>query len=309
MKKKLPLILLIFSCFLFSQENLNIHDIYFQELISISEDEFDVNSDSKDLDWRKSVIEKITSENYREPSFLKTAMVLHMLKYKLGDETYNDNVDAYLLKLNEDNSSMSIKDFQLSIEERTGEDLSDFFNDWFVGKGFPSYEISWFQNKKTNEVNFVVSQIQSDASVAFFEMPVPIKVSNNNGDSQIIRLELSENKQSFTGKLPFEIDNVVVDPEHHLISKNNTVKNGVDQQVLSTNISLYPNPAKNALNIQNGSDAIVEKISIYDMLGKLVLEESNPLLAINLKPLSFGIHLVKIETNQGVLHKTILKEQ
>ena len=104
-------------------------------------------------------------------------------------------------------------------------------------------------------------------------------------------------------------DKVEVDPEHHLISKNNTVKNGVDQEILSTNISLYPNPAKNALNIQNVSDAVVEKVSIYNMLGKLVLEESNPLLAINLKPLSFGIHLVKIETNQGVLHKTILKEQ
>ena len=309
MKKKLPLILLIFSCLLFSQESLNIHDIYLQELITVSEDDFDTNLNAEDLQWRKATIEKVTSENYREPSFLKTAMVLHMLKYKLGDEHYNNSIDAYLLKLNESNSAASIKEFQTSTEKLTGEDLSDFFNDWTTGKGFPSYEISWFQNEKTNEVNFVVSQLQSDASVAFFEMPVPIKVSNGDGDSQIIRLELSENKQSFTGKLPFKIDNVEVDPEHHLISKNNTVKNGVDQEILSTNISLYPNPAKNALNIQNASDAVVEKVSIYNMLGKLVLEESNPLLAINLRPLSFGIHLVKIETNQGVLHKTILKEQ
>ncbi|MET2985863.1 T9SS type A sorting domain-containing protein [Aureibaculum conchae] len=309
MKKKLPLILLIFSCLLFSQESLNIHDIYLQELITVSEDEFDTNLNAEDLQWRKTTIEKVTSENYREPSFLKTALVLHMLKYKLGDEHYNNSIDAYLLKLNESNSAASIKEFQASTEKLTGEDLSDFFNDWTTGKGFPSYEISWFQNEKTNEVNFVVTQLQSDASVAFFEMPVPIKVSNGDGDSQIIRLELSENKQSFTGKLPFKIDNVEIDPEHHLISKNNTVKNGVDQEILSTNISLYPNPAKNALNIQNASDAVVEKVSIYNMLGKLVLEESNPLLAINLRPLSFGIHLVKIETNQGVLHKTILKEQ
>lgn len=309
MKKKLPLILLIFSCLSFSQENLNIHDIYLQELITISEDEFEANLDTKDLHWRKATIEKITSEHYREPSFLKTAMVLHMLKYKLGDENYENSIDAYLLKVNENNSTASIKGFQESTEEQTGEDLSDFFNDWTTGKGFPSYEISWFQNEKTNEINIVASQMQSDPSVSFFEMPIPIKVSNSEGDSQIIRLQLSENKQSFTGMLPFKIDNVEVDPEHHLISNNNTVKNGVDQDILSTNISLYPNPAKNALNIQNVSEAVVEKVSIYNMLGKLVLEETNPLLAINLRPLSFGIHLVKIETNQGVLHKTILKEQ
>ena len=45
------------------------------------------------------------------------------------------------------------------------------------------------------------------------------------------------------------------------------------------------------------------------MLGKLVLQETNPIAAINLRPLSFGIHLVEIETSQGTLHKTILKEQ
>ena len=309
MKKKLPLILLIFSCFLFSQENLNIHDAYLQELISIPEDDAAINIETNDPNWRKTTIEKITSESYREPSFLKTAMVLHMLNYKLGDENYINGIDAYLLEINDNKSTASIKDFQLSLEGQTGEDLSDFFNDWTVGKGYPSYEISWFQNGKTNEITIVASQIQSDPSVTFFEMPIPIKVSNDNGDSQIIRLKLSENKQSFTGKLPFKINTVEVDPEHHIISKNNTVKNGVDQEILSTNISIYPNPAKNSLNIQNASDAIVEKVSIYNMLGKLVLEESNPLLAINLKPLSFGIHLVKIETNQGVLHKTILKEE
>lgn len=294
---------------MFSQESLNIHDVYLQELITTPEDDFDSYLDTEDSKWRKATIEKITSENYNEPSFLKTAMVLHMLKYKLGDEAYNNSIDAYLLQLNKNNSAASIKEFQSITENQTGEDLSNFFNDWSVGKGFPSYEISWFQNEKNNEVSFIVSQTQSDPSVAFFEMPIPIEVSNDNGDSQIIRLELSENKQSFTGKLPFKIENVLIDPEHHLISKDNTVKNGVDQEILSSNIMLYPNPAKNALNIQNASDAVVEKVSIYNMLGKLVLEESNPLLAINLRPLSFGIHLVKIETNQGILHKTILKEQ
>ena len=309
MKKILPLILLIFSCLSFSQDAININDIYLQELITTPEDDSYINLDTDDLFSRKAIVEKITTENYREPSFVKTAMVLHMLKYKLGDEIFQDNIDGYVLKLNENNTTASIKDFHEYIEKTTGNDLSDFFNDWMVGKGYPSYEISWFQNKKTEEINIIAKQTQSDASVAFFEMPLPIKVNSLNGESQIIRLQLSENKQSFTGKLNFKVDNVEIDPDYHLISKNNTVKHGVDQALLSNSISLYPNPAKNALNIQNISDAVVEKVSIYNMLGKLIIEEDNPLLAINLSRLSFGIHLVKIETNQGILHKTILKEE
>jgi len=309
MKRIFPLILLIFSCVTYGQEKLNIQDIYLQELIANTDVNNLANVNAEDVNWRETTIKKITSENHKKPSFFKTAMILHMLKYKLGDETYTNSIDAYLLELNKSNTTTNLKSFQTSIEASSNEDLSDFFNDWFIGSGFPSYEVSWFQNKKTKVISITATQKQSDASVSFFELPLPIRVSNQNGDSQIIRLELSENKQSFKGMLSFEIDSVIVDPEFQLISKNNTIKNGVDQEILNSTISLYPNPATNHINIQNDSEAIVEKVSIFDMLGKLVFEEDNPLLAINLKPLGFGIHLVKIETDQGILHKTILKEQ
>ncbi|HBK71153.1 MAG TPA: hypothetical protein DDZ39_05770 [Flavobacteriaceae bacterium] len=309
MKRILPLILLIFSCAIYSQEEMNIQDVYLQELITTPVGDNFANLNTEDVNWRATTIKKITSKTTEKVSFSKTAMILHMLKYKLGDDNYINAIDAFLLELNENNTSATIKSFQTSIEAHLNEDLSDFFNDWFVGKGHPSYEVSWFQNKKTKAISITATQKQSDASVSFFEMPLPIKVSNKNGESQIIRLELSENKQSFKGMLSFKIDSVSIDPEYQLISRNNTVKNGVDQEVLNKTISLYPNPAKTYINIQNSSDAIVEKVSIFDMLGKLVFEEDNPLLAINLKPLAFGIHLIKIETDQGTLHKTILKEQ
>jgi len=309
MKKLLLLSLFIFSCFSYAQDEINIYDSYLHELITSSEEKSIINLDLDKISDRKSTVEKITSDNYNDPSYLKTAMILHMLKYKLGDEDYAQSINSYLSELYKNNQTASYKSFKENIETQTRLDLSDFFNDWFVGKGFPSYEISWFQNETTNTINITVDQTQSDASISFFEMPVPIKVSNENGESQFIRLELSDNKQSFTGNIPFRIKTVEIDPEYQIISKNNIVKNGIDQEVLNTTIGLFPNPARNSLNIENGSDAIVEKVSIYNMLGKLVLQESNPIAAINLKPLSFGIHLVKIETSQGTLHKTILKEE
>ena len=309
MKEILLLILFIFSSLVYAQVETDIHDSYLNELINTTEDKAIMNFDSENIAWRKKTVKKITSFTYNDPSFLKVVMVLHMLQYKLGDEEYTKALNNYLLGLNQQNENATLSSFKESLEYQLDVDLSDFFNDWFEGKGFPSYEISWYQSKKNNTINITVNQHQSDKSVSFFEMPVPIKVSGENNESQIIRLELSENKQSFTGLLPFKVTNVEVDPDCQIISTNNLVKTGVDQELLNTTISLYPNPAKNYLNIQNSSDAIIEKVSIFNMQGKLIIQESNPLLAINLKPLSFGIHLVKIETSEGTLHKTILKKQ
>ncbi len=309
MKNFLLLILFIFSTISYAQDELVIYDSYLHELITTTEEKSIINFDSESISQRKAIVEKITSNINYDPSFIKTTMILHMLNYKLGDEDYNKGIDTYIFELNQSNQTATVKSFKESLENQIDVDLSDFFNDWFIGKGFPSYEISWFQNKENNTISITAKQNQSNSSVYFFEMPVPIKVSSEDGESQFIRLELGENKQSFTGSIPFNIKTVEIDPEYQLISKNNIVKAGMDQEVLNTTISLYPNPAKNSLNIQNSSEAQVEKVSIYNMLGKLVLQETNPIAAINLKPLSFGIHLVKIETTQGTLHKTILKEQ
>ena len=309
MKKVLLLSLFIFSSFSYAQEELNIYDSYLQELLKPKEEKTSSYININNISNRKATIEKITSDSYNDPSYLKTAMVLHMLKYKLGDEDYDKSINSYLFELEQNNQTATFKRFKESLEAQSALDLSNFMNDWFVGKGFPSYEITWFQNEDTHTINITVDQSQSDTSVSFFEMPFPIRVSGENGEFQFIRLELSDNKQSFTGIIPFKITTVEIDPEYQIISKNNKVKNGIDQEVLNTEIALFPNPARNSLNIQNASDAVVEKVSIYNMLGKLVLQESNPIAAINLRPLSFGIHLVKIETSQGTLHKTILKEQ
>ena len=309
MKKILLLSLFIFSSFSYAQEELNIYDSYLQELLKPNEEKTSNYININNISNRKATVEKITSDSYNDPSYLKTAMVLHMLKYILGDEDYDKNIYSYLIELEQNNQTATFKSFKESLEAQSNLDISNFMNDWFVGKGFPSYEITWFQNEDTHTISITVDQSQSDTSVSFFEMPFPIKVTGENGEFQFIRLELSDNKQSFTGIIPFKITTVEIDPEYQIISKNNKVKNGIDQEVLNTEIALFPNPAKNSLNIQNASDAVVEKVSIYNMLGKLVLQETNPIAAINLRPLSFGIHLVKIETSQGTLHKTILKEQ
>ncbi|NNC70847.1 MAG: T9SS type A sorting domain-containing protein [Flavobacteriaceae bacterium] len=311
MKKYLLLVLLIFSVIAIAQKNepFTIQNAYLGEILNTFEEGSFTAFDLDDVEWRKKTIGKITSvSNIQEGSYLKTAMILHMLKYKLGDITFYNAIENYKNELAATNNKANILDFQYYLENESGIELTHFFNDWFKSKGHPSYEISWFQREDTYEVSFSVVQKQSDISVAFFELPVPIKLIGSNNESQLVRLELSEDRQSFNGHIPFNVVRVEVDPYSQLISNNNLAKIGMDQELLNKEISLYPNPVADYIQIQNSSKAVVEKVSIFNMLGKLVLEETDPLSSIDLKQLSLGMHLVKIETTQGTLHKTILKK-
>ncbi len=311
MKKFLLLFLLIVSVSLYAQENtpFTIQNAYLNEILNSYEEGAFTSFDIDNIEWRKKTVQRVTSvSNIQESSFLKTAMVLNMLRYKLGDAVFYKGVEDYKDYLEFKNTEANILDFQYTLENESGIELTYFFNDWLKSKGHPSYEISWFQKKGSNEISFSVAQKQSDPSVSFFELPVPIRLVGSKGESQLVRLELSEDRQTFNGSIPFEVESIEVDPYSQLISKDNTTKAGIDQDLLNKEISLYPNPVADYIKIQNSSSATVEKISIFNMLGKLVIEETNPLSAIDLKQLSLGMHLVKIETSQGTLHKTILKK-
>jgi calcineurin-like phosphoesterase family protein len=77
---------------------------------------------------------------------------------------------------------------------------------------------------------------------------------------------------------------------------------------LQNEISIYPNPVVNTLTIQNNSNTIINSITIYNVLGEIVLHFNNPSSKLSLSSLNFGVHLIKINTDKGAIHKTILKK-
>lgn len=77
---------------------------------------------------------------------------------------------------------------------------------------------------------------------------------------------------------------------------------------LQTQISVYPNPTNNILNIAAQNGAIIHKVQIYDSLGRLVLEENNVSLPIEVSMLASGLLFIKIDTENGVFTKKVIKE-
>jgi hypothetical protein len=72
--------------------------------------------------------------------------------------------------------------------------------------------------------------------------------------------------------------------------------------------SLYPNPAKDILNIEVKNDIEISSISVYNMLGQLVLVSTSTDKTIDVSGLRTGNYFVKITTEKGSANSRFVKE-
>ena len=77
----------------------------------------------------------------------------------------------------------------------------------------------------------------------------------------------------------------------------------------SIDISIFPNPVKDFLNILNQNNNPIDSIQAYDILGRLVLEKKEyNVNQLDVYKLNRGVLFVKIKTAKGVVIKKIIKE-
>ncbi|WP_452219060.1 M1 family aminopeptidase [Lacinutrix undariae] len=238
-------------------------------------------------------------------TYNKGAMVLHMLRKKLGDLVFFEALQTYLIDPDHAYDYALTEDFITIVETESGEDLTEFFDDWLYNEGYPSYTVSLSQPSATS-VSIQLTQTQSDASVSFFEAPVPVRLIGAGGEQLDVVLNNTINNQVFTEAVTFNVVNVIFDPESDLISKSNTVTLGLDDFDISTQISLFPNPSKGELFIQKPEAISISQINVYNALGQLLLQQNNS-ETLDVSNFSNGMLFVKLQTNQGIIVKTVIK--
>ncbi|QTE21635.1 leucine-rich repeat domain-containing protein [Polaribacter cellanae] len=82
----------------------------------------------------------------------------------------------------------------------------------------------------------------------------------------------------------------------------------VDDDTFSKSFKLYPNPVDNILQIRNTSDVKINKIEIYNLLGKKIQVVNNPKNAIDVSLLSKGVYLLNVFTDKGKTTKRVVKK-
>ncbi|NRD18422.1 T9SS type A sorting domain-containing protein [Winogradskyella eckloniae] len=282
----------------------------------------DLDGEANFKNWRQQTVNSVTSQpggavyltdqdttlverifNSRL-SYSKGAMVLHMLRRQLGDVDFYQGLQDYLATPDLAFNYAKTQDFVDVMEATTGGNLDEFFDDWLYNQGYPSYSVNWEQNG--NQLGLTVSQSQSHSSVSFFEAGVPIRLIGTLGESLDVVLDNTINNQQFIETVNFTVQEVLVDPDVHLISKNNTATLSTADFELHTDITVYPSPASSVVNFIKPESLDVKGIKIYNSLGQLLLQNDWK-AQMDLEALAPGLLFIQFQTEDHIINKRIIK--
>ncbi|MEM9984304.1 MAG: M1 family metallopeptidase [Bacteroidota bacterium] len=136
-------------------------------------------------------------------SYQKGAWVLHMLRRKLGDETFRRGIQTYYQRFKLGNALT--QDFQQVMEEVSGQALDDFFTQWLFRPGHPRLELTWSYQPSEKALLITVEQMG-----ALFNFPLELEVVGAKG-KQRLQFEITDQRHQF--QLPMEKAPLQVNPD------------------------------------------------------------------------------------------------
>jgi len=152
-------------------------------------------------------------------SYQKGSLVLHMLRWVMGDEAFFEGVRTYYDRHAEGNAVSD--DLRIALEELHGEPLDWFFDQWIYKPGYPVYDLEWNWEEGAGEVVLTVRQTQDD-SWPTFRMPVEIEFDGPTGSERVVRwIEGREWTESIP--LNFRPESVQLDPDDWLLMRTEEV--------------------------------------------------------------------------------------
>jgi len=234
-------------------------------------------------------------------SYSKGAIVLHMLRGVLGDETFFDVMKTYINDPKLSFGSATTEDFQRVAEEVSNQDLDYFFSQWIYGENYPKYNYTWGYEEQDGFYNLLlnISQNTDTNNPTFFTMPIQIKLQTVSGDTLITVFNDMQN-QDFEIRLNAKPENLFFDPDNWIL-KTASGTTFVEQKYELINTFYleqnYPNPFNPSTKfhyVMHERENV--KITVYDLIGNeiavLVNEEKNPgVYEVEFNPNLFGNNL------------------
>ena len=78
--------------------------------------------------------------------------------------------------------------------------------------------------------------------------------------------------------------------------------------LLEDRFIIYPNPTTNLLTIQNQNNLKIDSVSLYDTLGRKVMESNEATESMDVSNLTAGVYFIHITTDRGIETKKIIKK-
>ena len=169
-------------------------------------DEFDrKNPEYRIVHDNLTDMSKVTSSQ----TYQKGSWILHMLRGIVGTDVFWKGIQAYYKKYKDINATT--EDFKREMEEASGLDLTDFFQQWLYKPGALKYKGTWEYDSSKKEVTIRIDQVQTDGS--FFKMPMELGIYGPNDQKpEIKKMQINKKSNVFNFPVDTEPKNIVLDP-------------------------------------------------------------------------------------------------
>jgi len=160
----------------------------------------------------------------------KGAMILHMLRWVLGEDKYNKAMRDFATQYA--GKSASTDDFRAIAEKYYGDQLTWFFSQWLDSTGAPEFKVKYTtyrlggstpQNPKDEKApGFrITGEISQDLDL--FRMPVDLRV-DTDGRTENKRIDVVGTSSPFTIETFGRPRRISVDADHHVLTNSSDVK-------------------------------------------------------------------------------------
>jgi aminopeptidase N len=141
----------------------------------------------------------------------KGALVLHMLRQRLGNELFVKGVRLYIDRFRD--RTVETDDFRKCLEEVSGQSLERFFDQWVRRPGLPEleYDFAWDDAAKKLKVTAHQTQKIDNLNPAY-ALVVPIYIKLPGGEGRYVYLDTDIRSRSIEFSLPAKPEEVSVDP-------------------------------------------------------------------------------------------------
>jgi tetratricopeptide (TPR) repeat protein len=150
----------------------------------------------------------------------KGAMILHMLRWVVGDQKYDQTMRAFATKYA--GKSASLDDFEAIAEQTYGDKLTWFFTQWLDSTGAPEFKTKYTVYRLGNNKGFrVVGEIAQDLDL--FRMPVELKI-DTDGKTEEKRIEVVGTDSAFTVETFGKPRRISIDPGNRVLRNSPDIK-------------------------------------------------------------------------------------
>lgn len=156
------------------------------------------------------------SRNSQRVIYAKGSLVLHMLRFVIGDDVFRRVLATYFQRFR--GRSASVDDFRGVAEEVSGQKLDWFFDQWISQVVVPDYVIPSATTSRTDDGQYRTTATVRNAGTG----AMPVEVAFGTGQARVVqRVNVpSRGEATVTVTTPAAVRQIEVDPNKWLIQSN-----------------------------------------------------------------------------------------